>query len=458
MESCFNPEAAVHFNTHLVVVFYLISHAFPTLTMFSVLNLYFILIGYTCVSIARCSSIYCPRSCYCGGKGKSTFMDCNQRNIYIFPLFKDFSPDVAQIYLKHNKIRYLPPRNGVRSKVWIIDISENNIESIEGNQLGRMFPKLSTLDLSRNKIQILASDSFIKLGELNNLNLENNLIGHIEETVFDNLDKLHNLNLGNNHITILNLRWFKELYSLNVVSLSHNKIKTVVDWKDGWPKSLKYVHLNNNSIVVIPPIPKHVEIFNLTLNPLHCGCKFETFNMGNISNKSLCKVSMKCHIGHGMDLNGTCDNKATSEKVYNMWTKLSKKPNCKKPEIKDLSLVIDGDGTPQITCVASGVPAPDVTLEHDKTKQRLTVSGLEGSNTTIITQTKPVKPGLYVCKAINIIYQAEYKIKLSSSDIRRHVTHNVEATVHPNVTNITQIPVWFNTANSILPALTGTGK
>ena len=389
--------------------------------MLSVLNMYFILIGYTCISIARCSSIKCPSHCSCGGKGKSTFIDCSQRNLLNFPSFKDISPDVVQIYLKHNKIRYLPHENGVRSKVWIIDISQNNIESIERNQFGRMFPKLSALDLSRNKIKYLPSDSFTKLAELNNLNIENNLIAHIEETVFDSLDKLYNLNLGYNHITILNLRWFKQCNLLNTVSMAHNKIKRVVNWKEGWPKSLRYVLLNNNSIPVVPAIPRHVEIFNLTLNPLYCGCKPETFNMGNISNEALCKVSMKCHSGLVMELNGKCKSEAASDKVYSMWTKLSKKPNCKKPVIKDLSLVIDGHGTPQITCVASGIPAPDITLEHNKTKQKLTASGLEGSNTTSVTQSA-VKPGLYVCKAINHVDQSEDKINVLPSNLRRDVT------------------------------------
>ena len=111
----------------------------------------------------------------------------------------------------------------------------------------------------------------------------------------------------------------------------------------------------------------------------------------------LCKVSMKCHSGLVMGLRGKCENKATSEKVYNMWTKLSKKPTCRKPIIKEFLLDKDGHGTPQITCVTSGFPAPEITLEHNKTKQRLTVPGLEESNTTSITQPN-VKPGLYVCK------------------------------------------------------------
>ena len=408
------------------------------------------MIGYKCISVTSCSSINCPSSCYCGGEGKSTLIDCKQRNILHFPLFKDISADVAQIYLKHNKIQYLPHENGVRLKIWIIDISQNNIESIERNQLGRMFPKLSTLDLSRNKIKYLQSDTFVKLIELNNLNLENNIITNIEETVFDNLDKLHTLDLASNYITVLNFRWFKDLHSLNTVSLAHNKIKRIVNWKHGWPGSLKYVHLNNNSIPVVPPIPRHVEIFNLTLNPLYCGCKSDTFDMKNIFKKTLCKVSMKCHSGHGMELDGKCENKATFEKVYNMWKKLSKKPNCKKTVIKEFLLSKDGHGTPQVTCVASGFPAPDVTLEHNKTKQRLTVPGLEGSNTTSITQTS-IKTGWYLCEAINYVDQTEDTIKVPLSELWQDVTDQGEATDDPNVINISQILVSFTPANSTSP-------
>ena len=338
-----------------------------------------------------------------------------------FLLFKDISPNVAQIYLKHNKIRHLPHETGVRSKVWIIDISGNDIESIEKNQLGKMFPKLSALDLSRNKMKYLQSDTFTKLGELYNLNLENNRIAHIEERVFDNLDKLHTLNLAYNYITVLNFRWFKDLHSLNIVSIGHNNINRVVDGEGGWPRSLKYVHLNNNSIPVVPPVPSQVQIFNLSLNPIFCGCTPETLDMGNISNETLCKVSMNCHSGLVMELDGKCENKTKSEKVFNMWTKFSHGSPCNKPVIKKFLLDKDGYRTPQVTCVASGYPAPNITLVHNKTRQRLTVSGLEDHNTTLIRQSS-VKPGWYVCKAINYVDQTEDTIKVPFGELWRDVT------------------------------------
>ena len=412
-----------------------------------------------CLILAKCNFVNSNDNvCERGGEAKKTYFKCNEKNRY-FPELKEIPTSTREIYLKNNKIQHLPAEKGYRSEVWIIDVSGNKIKSIEDNQLGRMFPKLSTLDLSRNMIKRLPSNCFINLNKLNNLNLARNWIGYIEESVFDNLKKLHNLNLGCNLLIFLDFRWFKYLASLHTISLADNKIVRVVISQNGWPRSLKHVHLKNNSIPIFLPVPNNVDTFDVSENPLYCGCKPETFKVKNISISTLCKVSIKCNSGLVMKLDGKCENRATSENVYNLWTIFSNNPNCKKPVIKDLKLVKDGHGAPHITCVVSGYPAPDVSLVHtsNKTKQSLTVSGLEHHNTTSATQTT-LKPGWYVCKAINYVDQTEDKIKVSSSELWRDVTDEVEATVDPNVTNISQILVSFNTANSTSPALTETGK
>ena len=415
------------------------------------------IIGLISLQIAKCLSVNCNNNvCECGGEGKKTYIKCNEKNRH-FPGLNEIPISTRAIYLKNNKIQHLPNENGERSEMWIIDISGNKIRSIEGNQLGRMFPKLSTLDLSRNIIQHLRSNSFINLKNLNHLNLASNQIGSIEESVFENLEKLHNLNLASNFIIILDFRWFKHLNSLNTISLTHNKIIRAVRLQNGWPRSLKHIHLNNNRIPIFLPVPNNVETFDVSENPLYCGCKPETFEVKNISMNTLCKVSMTCSSGLVMEHHGQCENKSTSKKVYNLWTKFSNNPNCKKPLIKDLKLVKDGLRAPRITCVGSGYPAPHVSLVHNKTKQSLTVSGLEGHNATSVTQTT-LKPGWYVCKAINYVDQAVDKIKVSSSELWPDVTDKVEATDDPNVTNISQILVSFNTANSTSPALKERGK
>ena len=111
---------------------------------------------------------------------------------------------------------------------------------------------------------------------------------------------------------------------------------------------------------------------------------------------------MKCHSGLVMDLRGKCENKATFEKVYNLWKKFSKQKNCQKPIIKDLSFSKDEHETFLITCVALGVPAPNITLIHNNTQQQLTVTGLEERNTTSVIQVK-VMEGVYICKASNYV-------------------------------------------------------
>ena len=75
-----------------------------------------------------------------------------------------------------------------------------------------------------------------------------------------------------------------------------------------------------------------------------------------------------------------------------MWTKFSQRPNCKKPIIKEFLLGKDGHETHEITCKASRYPVTNITLVYNKTRQRLTVPGLEERNSTSVTQTtlKPI--------------------------------------------------------------------
>ena len=145
-----------------------------------------------------------------------------------------------------------------------------------------MFPNLGTgtLNLSRNMIK-RQPDCFINLNKLNNLNLARNWISSIEESVFDNLEKLHYLNLAHNLLIFLDFRWFKHLDSIDVISLPHNKIIRVGNSQNGWPRSLKHVRLNNNNMTIFLPVPNNVEIFDVSDNPLYCGCKPETFKVKN---------------------------------------------------------------------------------------------------------------------------------------------------------------------------------
>ena len=113
------------------------------------------IIGLILLQMAKCFSFNCNNNvCECGGEGKKTYIKCNEENRH-FPGLNEIPISTRAIYLKNNKIQHLPIENGDRSEIWIIDISGNKIRNIEDNQLGRIFPKLSTLDLSGNMIQHL---------------------------------------------------------------------------------------------------------------------------------------------------------------------------------------------------------------------------------------------------------------------------------------------------------------
>ena len=180
-------------------------------------------------------------------------------------------------------------------------------------------------------------------------------------------------------------------------------------------KILEIYSINNNNIPVVPPIPG-----------------------------GICKVSMKCHSGLVMELRGKCENKATFEKVYNLWTKVSKQKNCQKPIIKDLSFSNDEHETFLITCVALGVPAPNITLIHNNTQQQLTVTGLEERNTTSVIQVK-VMEGVYICKASNYVGESVEIWQEVINDTDNSIDVNVSSNFWLNSTGL--FPLFFHKTN-----------
>ena len=382
-----------------------------------------VLLQFLWITSYNAQYISCPRSCSCGGKEEKAFFECNQTNMFYFPHLNEIPEATKQIYLQNNQIQHLPHENGVRVKVWIIDISGNKIRNIEGNHLGRIFPKLSTLDLSRNQIKRVTVDSFFNLNRLNNLNLAYNQISFVEEHAFDKLQRLMFLNLTFNQISHLNFRWFKSLVSLNTISLAHNTIQGTLNTRYKWPASVKYVNLNNNKIRIIPKIPENAKSFNLMGNPLNCGCKSKTFDLESISRNTLCKINMRCQ--SGFVINGKCINDKQSDYIYKFWQGFSEKEQCLKSSIKELTFGYDKHGFPYLRCVASGIPAPNISLVHNKTKQQVIVPGLEKLNKTSLTlSNEHLIAGIYHCKANNFFSDTGDRIKVNTNMIQQNVMQN----------------------------------
>ena len=187
-----------------------------------------------------------------------------------------------------------------------------------------------------------------------------------------------------------------------------------------WPSSLKTILLNNNRIPLILPIPKHAELFNLEANPTYCGCMPHTFNLNDISYLPLCSVRMQCN---SIAIKGDCKN--NPEEMYKFWKYIAGKPICQAPVIKELGVLRNHEGLNYLTCLASGVPAPNITLFSSDRYQTLQVNGAEDTNFTSVTMNQ-LYSGTYYCKASNIIDEITRKFDVDLNALE--VTYDCNST------------------------------
>lgn len=129
----------------------------------------------------------------------------------------------------------------------VIDISEEQIESINANSLEncaelkqlsfayneidnispRLFSKnnkLTHISLSNNKLTTLPEIVFSSQHDLDTLDLSYNYIKKLPRNIFSYLSNLKHLNLLNNKLKDLNSNLFENLQSLKTLTLSFNKL------------------------------------------------------------------------------------------------------------------------------------------------------------------------------------------------------------------------------------------
>uniref|UniRef100_T1KU38 LRRCT domain-containing protein n=1 Tax=Tetranychus urticae TaxID=32264 RepID=T1KU38_TETUR len=139
----------------------------------------------------------------------------------------------------------------------------SNLEKIElkGNLLtnltqARLFarnPKLTTLDVSNNRIKEIDADIFSEnSSSLTNLNLSKNDLSFIPDKLLYHLKNLRVLNIGNNNLHTINNNIFYTLSNLEVLDLSRNQLITVNPGESKIPFGLgaylKKINLSHNNL------------------------------------------------------------------------------------------------------------------------------------------------------------------------------------------------------------------
>uniref|UniRef100_A0A4W6FDW5 Leucine rich repeats and immunoglobulin like domains 1 n=1 Tax=Lates calcarifer TaxID=8187 RepID=A0A4W6FDW5_LATCA len=202
------------------------------------------------------SDLPCAQNCTCDGDS----VDCSNLELTATPLdlparTKDFQPHLMPFMCAfsrhHNKIRSIDGRR-TRELVSVetLDLSNNDITELRGH----CFPaglQIRDLYLSNNKISVLELGALDHLGStLQVLRLSRNRISQIPVRAFQ-LPRLTQLELNRNRIRQVEGLTFQGLSSLEVLKLQRNSISKLTDGAFWDLAKMKVLHLDYNSLTEV---------------------------------------------------------------------------------------------------------------------------------------------------------------------------------------------------------------
>eukprot|EP00040_Diaphanoeca_grandis_P027124 m.153705 g.153705 ORF g.153705 m.153705 type:complete len:2258 (+) comp30843_c0_seq3:182-6955(+) len=126
-------------------------------------------------------------------------------------------------------------------------LQDNDLTHIDGGMLTNL-PLVSTIDLSGNKISVVAPGSFVDMTSLRSLYLNDNILSEILQGVFTaDLTRMNRLDLSNNTITTLqsDIFDFVKVYALDV---SYNAITSLQNGVFDVLVDVTFLDLSNNAI------------------------------------------------------------------------------------------------------------------------------------------------------------------------------------------------------------------
>ena len=199
--------------------------------------------------------------------------------------------------ISHNRLNALRLLNALSvPELRLLDISHCELETLDGKMFVEV-PTLREIRLGYNQLQIIEEELFSPLDILEYLYLSHNRIKLIVDKAFTNLRHLKLLDLSYNVLTELNPRLLFYLSHLEYLYLNNNRfkifepdwIKTItlkrLDLNSNYLPSFNYMqglanvtdlNLADNQISAIDVDVvcqlKKLKYFNVTLNPLRCGC------------------------------------------------------------------------------------------------------------------------------------------------------------------------------------------
>ncbi|XP_050298222.1 uncharacterized protein LOC126737383 [Anthonomus grandis grandis] len=188
-----------------------------------------------------------------------------------------FSTEIKVVHLTNNPLRMLGPYAVLDANLQTVHklyLQNCSIETVDEHAFKNISVAIE-IDLSKNSITRLHSNTFNDGFKLRSLKLSQNKIKVIEDGLLSSLTELKNLFLDHNEIEYISENVFSNLGNLTILDLGNNKLKTIrFDFKMIVPK-LNSLNVENNSWI--------------------CDCHLELFHQSMIVNNLITSDLTTCH-------------------------------------------------------------------------------------------------------------------------------------------------------------------
>lgn len=189
-------------------------------------------------------------------------------------------PKLTTLDLTDNQLDILPADVFSHAPLESLVLKNNRIENANAEWFSKN-SMLTWLDLSGNLLTKIPTALLRKLPNLDNLDLPNNRLEKISANSFDALPRLERLNLHSNKLDTLDETIFQKTQNLTHVFLSRNKLQKLPKNVFQNLTQLRHLNLDENQLKTVPPglfdplVSLDEEGLDLTVNPWSCDGKIE---------------------------------------------------------------------------------------------------------------------------------------------------------------------------------------